>query len=168
MPATFVVSDTHFAHKNIVVFTDDCGNKIRPWDDLDHMTEDMVRMWNEMVSPNDKVYHLGDVAIHRRGLEVLKRLNGKKVLVRGNHDIFDIEDYAEHFYDVRGVHVLDKHKVIMSHIPLHPDSMKRWRGNIHGHMHQRNLNDPRYFNVSVEQIGFKPILLDDVLRTFKD
>jgi calcineurin-like phosphoesterase family protein len=168
MPASFVISDTHFAHRNIVVFTDANGNKIRPWDDLDAMTEDMVKWWNETVKPSDKVYHLGDVAIARRGLEVLKRLNGRKILVRGNHDIFKLKDYAEHFDDIRGVHVIDKHRVVMSHIPLHAVSGSRWVGNIHGHMHHKKIDDPFYFNVSVEQINYRPVLLDDVLKHFKE
>jgi calcineurin-like phosphoesterase family protein len=183
MSSTFLISDTHFGHGNIVKFCDANGDKIRPWDDLESMTEDMVRMWNETVKPQDKVYHLGDVAIARRGLDVLRRLNGRKVLIRGNHDIFKLQDYAEHFYDIRGVHVLPKSNIIMSHIPLHPDNLKsrNWR-NIHGHLHSNrvmkvravdvrtgetqysNQIDPRYFNASVEQISYRPISFDEVLK----
>lgn len=168
MPASFVISDTHFAHRNIVKFLCEDGSKVRPWDDIDQMAEDMVKWWNEVVKPQDKVYHLGDVAIARRGLDVLKRLNGRKILIRGNHDIFKLKDYAEHFDDIRGVHVIDKHRVIMSHIPLHFDqTSSRWVGNIHGHLHTNTMDDPFYTNVSVEQINFRPVPLDDVLKKYR-
>ena len=98
MPAVFLVSDTHFGHAGVCRFTHgDTGVKIRPWTDPDEMDEDMVRMWNETVRPNDKVYHLGDVVINRKALKTLHRLNGDKVLIRGNHDIFRDEEYRQYF-----------------------------------------------------------------------
>ena len=94
MKNRWLVSDTHFGHAGVCRFTHhDTGIKIRPWTDPDEMDEDMVRMWNEIVAPNDRVYHLGDVVINRRCLPTLGRLNGKKVLIRGNHDIFRLEEY---------------------------------------------------------------------------
>ena len=161
MPSVFLVSDTHFGHAGVCRFThEDTGIKIRPWTDPNEMDEDMVRMWNETVRPTDKVYHLGDVVINRKSLKILDRLNGDKVLIRGNHDIFKLEDYTKYFRDVRGYHVMDN--MILSHIPVHPDSKGRFKANIHGHLHSRNLPDPFYINVSVEQIGFKPILFEEI------
>ena len=179
MPASFVISDTHFGHAGVCKFTEADGvTKIRPWTDPEQMNEDMVRMWNETVRPNDKVYHLGDVVINRRYLPILDRLNGDKVLIKGNHDIFQLEDYTKYFRDVRGYHVLNG--LILSHIPVHADSLARFGCNIHGHLHTNRVKkargvdaktgtvlygddiDPRYFNVSVEQIGFKPMLFEDV------
>ena len=161
MPSVFLVSDTHFGHAGVCHFThEDTGIKIRPWTDPNEMDEDMVRMWNETVRPNDKVYHLGDVVINRKSLVTLSRLNGDKVLIRGNHDIFKLEDYTKYFRDIRGYHVMDN--MILSHIPVHPDSKGRFKANIHGHLHSRNLPDPFYINVSVEQIGFKPILFEEI------
>ena len=82
MANIFLVSDTHFGHAGVCRFThEDTGIKIRPWTDPNEMDEDMVRMWNEIVAPNDRVYHLGDVVINRRCLPTLNRLNGKKVLI---------------------------------------------------------------------------------------
>ena len=123
----------------------------------------MVRMWNEIVAPHDRVYHLGDVVINRRCLPILDRLNGKKVLIRGNHDIFRLEDYTPYFEDIRGYKVLSKERIIMSHIPVHPSQLERWKANVHGHLHSNVLDDPRYINVCVEQTEFKPILLDEIL-----
>ena len=98
MPSVFLVSDTHFGHAGVCRFTEDDGvTKIRPWTDPDEMDEAMVKMWNETVRPNDKVYHLGDVVINRKALGIMRRLNGDKVLIRGNHDIFRDEEYGNTF-----------------------------------------------------------------------
>jgi calcineurin-like phosphoesterase family protein len=182
MPASFVVSDTHFGHAGVCKFTEADGvTKIRPWTDPEQMNEDMIRMWNDTVRPGDKVYHLGDVVINRRYLPVLDRLNGDKVLIKGNHDIFRLEEYTKYFRDIRAYHVLNG--LILSHIPVHADSLARFGCNIHGHLHTHrvmkpigvdartgtvkygNEIDPRYFNVSVEQIGFKPMLFEDVCKS---
>lgn len=168
MPSVFLVSDTHFGHAGVCRFTCDDGvTKIRPWTDPNEMDEEMVKRWNETVKPTDKVYHLGDVVINRRCLSLLHRLNGDKVLIKGNHDIFKLGDYTRHFRDIRAYHVMNN--IILSHIPVHPDSAGRFRANIHGHLHQRRVLkdgsiDPFYFNVCVEQTDFKPILFEEVLK----
>ena len=178
MPATWLVSDTHFGHAGVCRFLRDDGTKLRPWDDPEEMDEFMVRAWNERVRPDDKVYHLGDVAIARKALKILGRLNGTKVLIRGNHDIFKLKDYTEYFRDVRGYHVMDG--MVLSHIPVHPESMGRFGVNIHGHLHYRRvmqdfgkLNglpaviDNRYHCVCVEHTDYAPILLEDVLERIR-
>jgi calcineurin-like phosphoesterase family protein len=173
MPSVFLVSDTHFGHAGVCRFTDDTtGEKIRPWTDPHEMDEAMVKMWNETVKPTDKVYHLGDVVINRKALSIMHRLNGDKVLIKGNHDIFKLEDYTLHFRDIRAYHVMNG--MILSHIPLHPESKGRFKCNIHGHLHTNRVKfkneygvekiDPFYFNVSVEQIGFKPMLFEEVME----
>jgi calcineurin-like phosphoesterase family protein len=96
----FIVSDTHFGHANICKFT--CrGVRLRPWDRIEDHDEALVANWNAVVKPTDKVYHLGDVAIAKKSLDILSRLHGDKILIRGNHDIFKLEDYAKHFRDIR-------------------------------------------------------------------
>ena len=177
MPAVFLVSDTHFGHAGVCRFTCDDGvTKIRPWTDPDEMDEEMVRRWNERVGKNDKVYHLGDVVINRRCLPTLARLNGDKVLIRGNHDIFRDDEYRKYFRELRAYHVMNG--MILSHIPLHPESLSRFGTNIHGHTHQRRVMkevydatydytsviDNRYHCVCVEQTDFAPILFEDVIR----
>jgi calcineurin-like phosphoesterase family protein len=131
------------------------------------MDEEMVRRWNDRVRPNDKVYHLGDVVINRKALSIMSRLNGDKVLIRGNHDIFKDTDYREYFRELRAYHVMNG--MILSHIPLHPDSLGRFGVNIHGHLHANRvmLNDnidARYHCVCVEQTDYTPILFEDVIK----
>lgn len=75
-------SDTHFGHERIIEL---CN---RPFRDADHMNDEIVRRWNEVVAPDDTVFHLGDVALGKidDSLAQVGRLNGYKVLVNGNHD----------------------------------------------------------------------------------
>ena len=162
MPTTFLVADTHFGHAGVCRFLNEDGSKLRPWTDPKEMDEAMVEKWNSVVKPNDKVYHLGDVVINRKALQTVGRLNGDKVLVKGNHDIFKLSEYTQYFRDIRAYHVMNNY--ILSHIPVHPDSKGRFKGNIHGHLHSRTLQDRWYFCCSVEQIDFAPIPFDDVIK----
>jgi calcineurin-like phosphoesterase family protein len=176
MPAVFLVSDTHFGHAGVCRFTRNDGcTPLRPWNSADEMDEAMVEAWNERVRPNDKVYHLGDVVINRKALGIMRRLNGDKVLIRGNHDIFKDTDYREHFRELRAYHVMNG--MILSHIPIHSESLGRFGVNIHGHTHANrvmlsgfggkitNIVDVRYHCVCVEQTpDFAPILFEDVIK----
>jgi len=175
MPAVFLVSDTHFGHAGVCRFMRNDGvTKLRPWDTAEEMDEFMVKAWNERVRPNDKVYHLGDVVINRKALGIMRRLNGDKVLIRGNHDIFKDTDYREHFRELRAYHVMNG--MILSHIPIHSESLGRFGTNIHGHLHANrvmmpgfngkitDIVDVRYHCVCVEQTDFAPILFEDVIR----
>ena len=184
MATTWLISDTHFGHeKTCTVFKREDGSPLRPFASAEEMDEFMIRAWNDRVRPNDKVYHLGDVVINRKFLHVLGRLNGDKVLIRGNHDIFRLEDYTQYFRDVRGYDV--KNGMILSHIPVHVESLGRFGVNIHGHLHANrvmrirgvdvksgellysNEIDPRYHCVCVEQTDFAPISLEEVYERIR-
>ena len=167
MPAVFLVSDTHFGHAGVCRFLCEDGTKLRPWDNPEEMDEYMVEAWNKKVRPNDKVYHLGDVVINRRALKILALLNGDKVLIRGNHDIFRDTEYRHYFREIRAYHVMNG--MILSHIPIHSDSLGRFGTNIHGHLHSNRVMkdgvvDTRYHCVCVEQTDFAPILFEDVIK----
>lgn len=181
MPAVFLVSDTHFGHKGVCQFTRSDGvTKLRPWDTPEEMDEAMVKAWNERVGPKDKVYHLGDVVINRRAFPTLARLNGDKVLIRGNHDIFRDDEYRTYFRELRAYHVMNG--MILSHIPIHEESLGRFGVNIHGHLHANRVMkagpaagefvnkvvDPRYHCVCVEHTDFAPILFEDVMKRITD
>jgi len=172
MPSVFLVSDTHFGHAGVCRFMRNDGvTKLRPWDNPEEMDEFMVKAWNERVKPNDKVYHLGDVIINRRCFSTLERLNGDKVLIRGNHDIFPDEEYRKYFRSIRGYHVMNG--MILSHIPIHEESLGRFGVNIHGHLHANRVMrdgivDVRYHNVCVETTDFAPILFEDVIKRIKE
>jgi calcineurin-like phosphoesterase family protein len=185
MPAVFLVSDTHFGHeKTCTVFKRADGSPLRPFSSAAEMDEVMVQRWNERVRPADKVYHLGDVVINRKSLQILQRLNGDKVLIKGNHDIFKLEDYTQHFREVRAYHVMNG--MILSHVPVHESSLARFGCNIHGHLHYQRVTrargvnartgeiqygtdiDPRYWCACVEHTDYAPILFEDALKLIRE
>jgi len=204
MPERFSCADLHFGHKGMVMLTSG-GKPIRPWgtavgkvkfDDLDpevqadimrrveEMDEAMVDNWNRVVGPKDKVEVLGDAVIGRQQIHTFGRLNGRKRLRMGNHDVFvknNNRDYAQYFEEITAYKVFDD--LIMSHIPLHPESVKeRWKANVHGHLHTkrvmmtvptwwggaREVIDPRYLCVSMEHIDYTPIPMDEVYRRIEE
>ena len=166
---TWVTADTHFGHQLMA--------KLRPWDTIEEHDEAIIDNWNSLVAPQDRVYVLGDLCMNRRHVGTISRCNGKKVLVKGNHDIFKLKDYLPHFDDIRAYIVKPKHGLIMSHIPIHPQSMgTRYRLNVHGHLHEYQVleeshdsegfplgADPHYRCVSLEQTGYKPVDLMKVI-----
>lgn len=173
----FVISDTHFGHTNSwEKFKLEDGSPLRPFTSTEEMDETMIERWNAKVKPGDTVYHLGDVVINKKSLHLVSRLNGRKILIRGNHDIFKDEDYRKvGFEQLHGVRVFVD-KFILSHIPLHPDCVTdRFKVNVHGHLHANEIMswqvidedivhkpDPRYLCVSVERTNYEPLSFDEV------
>lgn len=185
MPTVWLASDHHFGHeKTCTAFKRADGSPLRPFGCAEEMDEELVKRHNERVRPKDKCYFLGDVAIARKSLNILDRLNGDKVLIRGNHDIFKLDDYAAYFRDIRGYHVMNG--MIFSHVPVHPESLGRFGVNIHGHLHYQRVKkivgvnvktgafsysdeiDPRYHCVCVEQTDYYPITLEQVCKRIVD
>jgi len=179
----WLVSDTHFSHANILNFKRSDGSPMRRFSDVQEMDQFMIDQWNAVVRPQDHVYHLGDVAIRLHGttvvgsllvpegLDVVKCLNGHKRLVRGNHDIFKTKEYIKRgFEEIWGVRIFDD--LILSHIPLHPESVKkRWLANVHGHVHNNVPPDhfgPKYFNVCVEYTDYQPVALESVRKAIRE
>lgn len=172
MANIFFCSDHHFHHQNILTFKRSDGSPLRVFSNVEDMNEHMVAKHNQRVRPGDKVYFLGDVTMARnaRGLEILRRMNGEKVLIKGNHDLCSSQQYLEHFKDIRAVHQFDG--MILSHIPLHPASLGRWGVNVHGHTHANRVlventqvPDLRYFCVCVEQLdNYTPVSLEEIKK----
>lgn len=167
MSKTFFTSDSHFHHSNILKFTNNDGKLIRPgFSSGEEQNEYMVAQWNEVVGPEDKVYHLGDVVMSTGAwaFEILERLNGRKVLIKGNHDRAKLSIYARHFSDVRSeIHMKlqDGRKVIFTHRPI---LLGETEFNVHGHIHEKEIDDSRYLNVSVERWDYTPIEWGDVQK----
>lgn len=160
MPNVFLTSDSHFGHENIIQY---CN---RPFVSAQEMDETLIERWNSAVKPADKVYHLGDVAMNERALKaVMPRLNGSKRLIRGNHDIFKTKLYLQWFKEVYSIRVLDG--LALTHIPIHPDSMGRYRANVHGHVHNSTALKFPYVNVCVEVTGYAPVALESVTACVK-
>jgi calcineurin-like phosphoesterase family protein len=164
MSEIFLCGDHHFFHNNIIKFADANGNRYRPFDTILEMHETLVDRHNKVVSKRDSVYFLGDVSFKSEGLKFLNEMNGNKILILGNHDTFPIGEYKKYFSSIHGV--IRKHDCVLSHVPLHPSQLDRWRVNIHGHLHSEIVKhisgaiDLRYYNVSMENINFTPVSFD--------
>jgi|ERR1051326_2009 calcineurin-like phosphoesterase family protein len=165
----WLISDTHFDHANILNFKKDNGQPMRQFCSVDDMNWTIINRWNKLVQPNDHVYHLGDVAMKKSGVELMMHCNGKHRLVRGNHDIAgDTKYYMRFFQEIYGVRVFDD--LILSHIPLHPESVKDKWVNVHGHIHNNKPPHhfgPKYFNLSCEYTNYTPVTLEQVRKAIK-
>lgn len=153
----FVIADTHFGHANIIKY---CN---RPFKDTDEMDATMIRNWNKVVKGNDTVIHLGDVGLGNREYlgNIIKQLNGNKILVMGNHDRWSEQQYRDMgFKTVSRFPILYNGFYLMSHAPLQLSESTPY-ANIYGHVH----NDEKYVDtenskcVSVERINYTPFLL---------
>lgn len=165
MANIFLISDTHFGHANILNFKykDAMGivHPMREFKDVNHMNEHMIACWNEIVRPQDKVYHLGDIAMNPKDIPIIARCNGHKRLVLGNHDPKVMKLLTPYFEAIYSSRQLDK--LFLTHIPIHPESMGKCLANVHGHVHNnvpQLFFGPKYYNVSVEVLDYKPIALE--------
>lgn len=169
MANIFVVSDTHFGHQGVCEFRLTDGSKMRPWAVAADMDAALVENWNKVVRPQDKVYHLGDVVMKLSALPIVGKLNGHKRLVRGNHDIFPTKHYIKFFEDIYGTRVFDD--MVLSHFPLHPESIKPQWTNVHGHVHSNvpaGHFGPKYLNVSIEMTDWRPLAIEEVRQRIRE
>jgi calcineurin-like phosphoesterase family protein len=158
---TFITSDLHWGHKNIMKFCPQSRARFR--DDVDYMNEAMVREWNEIVEPEDLVYILGDVAFLPavKAAEFMRRCNGRKILVQGNHDRKTLNDpvFRSCFEEIH--HYLDINyngtKICMFHYPIAEwDQMHRGAVHFHGHLHGgvSGLEKYRARDMGMDATGF--------------
>lgn len=152
----FFISDLHLGHAGILKFS-----PMRGGTTIEEHDQWIVDSWNSKVSKKDLVYILGDVSFGVQNLTPLLRMKGQKVLIRGNHDEGPVQEYTRYFTNVYGVY--KRYGIWMSHAPIHPDEL-RGKPNIHGHVHQNSIPDPRYFNACVEPLGGVPISLEEVRK----
>lgn len=146
--------------------------------------EHLIDYWNRTVHKKDLTYILGDVTMETsEHYYQLDRLNGRKIVVLGNHDLpRDVRKLLDYVENVAG-HV-DYKGFALTHCPIHPNEMSFYRGNIHAHIHHENkLNstavlhrygdegdqswiDPvnEYFNVDAHLIGYKPKTIEELLQ----
>lgn len=169
MPDVWVISDHHLNHAKILTFKSAQGLLIRPeFDTVSQMNECLLTLHNETVKDNDKVYFGGDVVwtSTSQWRNVIRSMRGRKYLSIGNHD--EATKLSPLFHSIKLWHKpVDGY--IVSHTPLREDDMKRCKGNIHGHLHEKHVQDEnglwdeRYLNVCAEQIGYKPLHIDEAL-----
>jgi calcineurin-like phosphoesterase family protein len=160
----------------MIIFTDKDEKKIRPFSSIEEMNELMVSNWNKIVKDNDIIYHLGDFTFGGKDkIELVsKQLKGKKRLILGNHD-YDAKDYVSHFETVSSFIEFKKKyfsvPLFLTHFPMHEVSFYDRKGgggyNLHGHIHEKKIENNRYINVCVEHINYTPISIEDILLKIK-
>lgn len=154
----FITSDHHFDHTNIISY---CK---RPFKTIKDMNNVMIARWNTVVKPTDTVYHLGDFALagRKRIAELQSKLNGKIVLIRGNHD-GSVRTMEQCGFAVIHSKYLELDKIIFSHQPL-TNEETHGKINFHGHIHDILNKDRHHINVCVEQTNYYPIPLHQAFR----
>lgn len=159
-------SDHHLGHANVIKFEGPNGHPARTiFSSIEEHNEYIIEKHNSVVRPCDKVYIVGDLCWNSSSINLVKRMTGNKILIMGNHDKQKTKSYLNCIGELRGVVYLSKEiNAIITHIPVHPAQLEhRFEYNIHGHLHCHRINDPRYLNVSMEQIDYTPIDLDEVI-----
>lgn len=169
MSNIFVTSDLHLGHKNIITY---CRKQ---FETLEEHNETIIDNWNNMVGPKDTVLVLGDVVFGQHNDFYMERLKGYKRLIGGNHDQGILKRHAKYFDTIHGVY--ERSRCVLTHIPVHPSQFYRYRANIHGHLHDKQIYttdsyrvfpDPRYVNVCLEHWDMKPVPFDTILELLKD
>lgn len=176
MKNIWFTSDTHFQHKNIINFTGLDGqtpirlHDNRKFDSVEEMDELMIQNWNRDIKPQDKVYHLGDVGFGNENtlVNILKRLNGHKRLIVGNHDNI-VPKLINCFEKTMLWRIFTEHGFMATHVPVRQDQLTG-RGvhfNVHGHIHEKSMEEPYYMCVCVEHWDYCPVHLDQILSIMK-
>ncbi len=174
----FLAGDHHFAHPNLLKFKRDDGTPLRVFSSTEEHDEHIISRHNETVRPQDHIYLIGDLAMDARALKLLNRMNGRKVLVRGNHDLYKLKFYLMNgIVQVHGCKVFTPKdtglstRVICTHVPIHPDCIGVGVTNAHAHLHYRRVLlpdgtiDPRYKCVSMEHLdNYAPINLRELVN----
>lgn len=195
---TWVISDTHFGHENILKF---CR---RPFRDEGHMNRTMIERWCNRVKPEDTIYHLGDFGYlkgsqgqkttEQQMQELLSLLPGKKILIRGNHDksCKRMMEYGFDFacenltIDIEGLP--GSPRLLLNHYPLRelPPTWDRdhvapyyvLHGHVHNstavervpHEHKGELVNIPWFNINccVELHNYEPVTIQTIVRQHAD
>ncbi len=162
-PDTWIISDTHFFHENIGRYCKRPEN----WQEL------IIKNWNDLISPEDTVLHLGDFALGKKSnFEwLIGILNGRLILIQGNHDRL-----SQTYCEAHGVSLVKNSfqfvlepqiNLVFSHRPIVPLE-DDWI-NLHGHIHNvppppegSNLG-PNHINMSVEVREYRPWMLKDII-----
>ena len=157
----YVISDTHFYHENIIKY---CN---RPFSTVKSMNDFILDSWIDTVKPGDIDYHLGDVVMGNANYDIIKKLNGRKRLVVGNHD--DIMKVGKYFQKVMLWRMFPEWNLVLTHIPIDlsdKTETRKYNYNVHGHIHDKTSPTNKHFNVSVEKINYKPIPLESIYSQY--
>ena len=168
MARDFLIADTHFGHKNIIVYEN------RPFTSVEEQDNTIIKNWNDTVGKDDKIFMLGDFALanKERIIELISMLNGYKTLVMGNHD----RQHSFEWWQEAGFDMVSKYPIvvddwyILSHEPLYTNTNMPY-ANIFGHVHgntQYKDFSKQHFCVSCERINYTPIDFGRIKKIISD
>jgi len=168
---TYFTADLHFSHQNIIKY---CN---RPFSDSHHMNTVLTQNWNQTVEPKDRIFILGDICLNpEAGLNILRKLNGIKFLVPGNHDKRLVKllkkSPAPEIKLLDPIHIehIDNTFFVLCHYP-----MVSWEGSnrgsihLHGHCHGRIPSEGKRLDVGVDNSWqltqtFKPLETKEIVK----
>lgn len=161
MQKVFIIADTHFGDKNIIEY------EKRPFSNVQEMDMQLIENWNRVVSEDDIIFHLGDVGIYEfKELEqIIKKLNGKKILIMGNHDShLSIKEWMEcGFEEVYSYPIIYEEFIVMQHEPPQYINQSTPFYYIYGHVHGTEMYptiSKKSSCVSVERWSYEPVNLN--------
>lgn len=168
----YFTSDLHLGHSNIIRHTD------RPFESVEEMNDVLIDNINSFVSKNDTLYILGDLAFiieKEMANDLIKKINGRKIFIRGNHDRHYDESLFEEICDYKEIKY-EKTKFILMHYPLRSwNHMRHGSIQLHGHIHasqQYNLDNKAkgiyQYDVGVDANGYYPVSINQIMEFFKD
>lgn len=178
MSKIFLTSDTHFGHDREFLWGP------RDFTNSQEHDEAIIKNWNEIVGPDDIVYHLGDLMLgdNAHGIECVKRLNGHIKLIRGNHDTdarwklygtlpnVELIGWADVIKYKKYNFYLSHHPTLTSNLEKAPH-LRMHLINLYGHTHQTGKfyqDMPYMFHVGLDSNDNRPILLDDAIELMKE
>lgn len=170
----YITSDNHFGHENIIKY---CN---RNYSDVHQMNKDMTIKWNNIIGEDDIIFHLGDFSF-RDSNKYLNQLNGKIILIRGNHDCKSTlkafsEVYQRLHVEYKGYNFLLNHKPILSdkipdpfndHDKYVTENLSIFDYYLVGHVHEKWLRLEKNYNIGVDMHNFKPITLNYIIKKIK-
>lgn len=153
----FFISDLHLGHENMAIK--------RGFKNAKEMWQLIKKNWNAVTNKHSVIYILGDVGMEKSSYyHLLSELKGIKYVVLGNHEMRNhIPELLKYVNGVAGM-IKYKKKIFLTHCPIHPSELEyRVLHNIHGHLHEKNINDSRYINVSCEMVDYTPRQLSELI-----
>lgn len=167
----YFTSDLHFGHENIIKYEN------RPFINVEDMTKGLIERWNRKVSPNDRVYILGDFAFQNSVTpiekieSIIEQLNGEKHLIFGNHDnwVFKKNFNPRLFESISPYMELKKNKniIVLCHYPIESWNRKEYGSiHLHGHLHSypTKLALPNRYNVGCDNWNYEPVSMEEILE----
>ena len=173
----FFTSDSHYGHSNIIWM---CK---RPYTNVEEMNRKLIENWNNVVKPDDLVFHLGDFAFGGQPLwrSIREQLNGNIILIKGNHDDRNLKNGCKVLFD--GVYdqvkfYIENRCIYLNHYPFlcyggsyrsEEDAVFQLFGHVHSGPNSTGLDNdrlkmlfPYQYDVGVDNNNYTPVSCEQI------